>query len=134
MGDEAAGEAFHADEAHVGVEGAAHDIEVGLGGEIGEGILQCLVESAFDGFYGDTLAVVGDADVAHFTLTHSLLHGFVESAAVAGTGAESRVVELVEVDIVGLQQAKAGVEIFPEPFGCGGASLGAYNHLVATTA
>ena len=125
VGDESAGEAFHGDEAHAGLAGALDDVELFAGGEVGEGVLEGFVEAAFDGFDGHALAVVGDADVAHLTLALRLEHGFVEAGAVAWAWAEGEVVELVEVDIVGAQEAEAGLEVGPEGVGGGGAGLGA---------
>ena len=131
VGDEATAETFHADEAHIRVESALHDVDVGLRGQVAEGVLEGFVEAAFDGFHGHALTVVGDADMQHFALTHSLFHCLVESAAVAGFGAEREVVELVEVDMVSAQQAQAGFEVFAETLGGCGTCFGANYHLVA---
>ena len=101
VGDEAAGESFHADEAHVGLEGATHDVEVGVGGQIAEGVLEGLVEAALYSLYGNPLTVVGEADMTHLALPLRFQHSFVQAAAVARSGAEGQIMELVEVHIVG---------------------------------
>ena len=94
--------------------------------------MECLVEAALDCLEGHALAVVGDAYVAHLTLSDSLLHRLIQAGAIIGFGAVGRIVELIEIHIVGTEQAQACLEIAPEALGGGGAGLGADNHLVAS--
>ena len=131
MVDEAAGEALHGDEAHVVVFAQVDEVQLFVGCQVGEGELERFVEAAVDGLVGHGEAVVGDADMAHFALFAGLEHGLVEAGAVAGLGTEGGVVELVEVDIVGAEEAEAGVEVAPEAVGGGGAGLGADDDAVA---
>ena len=131
MVDEASGEAFHGDEAHVVCLALLDEGQFFVGCQVGEGELEGFVEAAVDGFVRHGEAVVGDADVAHFALLLRLQHGFVEAGAVAGLGAEGGVVELVEVDVVGAQQAQACLEVAPKGVGRGGTGFGADDDAVA---
>ena len=74
--------------------------------------------------------MVGDADKADFPLLFGLLHGLVQAGAVPGLGAEGRVVELVDVHIVGPQQPQAGLQVLPEALHRGGRRLGGDEDLV----
>ena len=74
---------------------------------------------------GHKKPVVGDADVADLALGLGLQHGLVEPCAVAGPGAEVRVVELIEVHVLRPQEAQGGLQVLPErldgePGGLGG--------------
>ena len=54
-------------------------------------------------------AVVRDGNVADFALFFCLQRRVIESVVSARLRTERRIVELVNVDVVGLQRAKAGL-------------------------
>ena len=58
--------------------------------------------------------MVRDADVPDHALGFGLLHGLVQAAAVTGLRAEGRVVELIQVDVIGAQVGQGGVQVLPE--------------------
>ena len=130
--DKSACKGFHTDEADVLLGTLVDERQLLVRSQVGEGKLQRLVQAAVDGLLGHSQAVVGDAYVAHLALLLCLEHSLVQACAVARQGAESGVVELVEVDIVSAQQAQRRFEVLPEAFCGGGTRLGADNHLVAT--
>ena len=63
---------------------------------------------------GDRKPVVGDADMPDFSLRLRLKHRLVETGAVAGFWAERRVMELVNIDVIGAQVAQRGFQILSE--------------------
>ena len=99
--------------------------------EIRERELQSFVKSRFDRFPGNMQAMVGDADVADLALCLGFQHGFVKAGAVSGLGAEGGVVELVDVDVVGLQPLQTGAQMLPEDLRRGGRSLGGEDDVLA---
>ena len=68
--------------------------------------------------------MVGDADVADLALCLGLQSRLVQACAVTGLGAEGGVVELVDVDVVGLQHLQTVVQMLPEGLRIFGAGLG----------
>ena len=58
--------------------------------------------------------MVRDADVPDHALGFGLLHGLVQAAAVTGLRAEGRVVELIQVDVIGAQVGQGSVQVLPE--------------------
>jgi hypothetical protein len=48
--------------------------------------------------------VIGDTDEADLTLVFGFKHGFIQTRAVTGFGAKRGIVELIYVNIVGLQK------------------------------
>lgn len=131
MVDEASGQCFHGYKTYVVGFAFVDESHFLVAGEVGEGELEGLVETAVDSFVGHGKTVVSDADMTYFALLLGLEHGLVEASAVAGFGAEGGIVELVEVNVVGAEEAEAGFEMLPEVFDASGTSLGADNHFVA---
>ena len=101
-----------------------HQLQLLLTGNIAERKLQGLVQAALNGFLGHGQAVVGDADVSDHPLSLGLQCGFVQAGAVTGLGAEGRVVELVDVHIVGAQIVQGGMQVLPELLRVLGGGLG----------
>ena len=130
--DEAAGQSFHGDESHVVGAAQLHYFLILFRSEVRKRELHGFVQAALDGFASYRKSMVCDANVQHFALTHSLLHGLVKTCTIAGLGTERRVVELVEVDVVGAQQTQTCFKVAPKTFGILGTGFGAYNHTVAT--
>ena len=75
--------------------------------------------------------MVGDTDVADHPFFLGLQRRLVQAGAVAGLGAERRVVELVQVHIVRPQVGQGGVQVFPEVFRILCRRLGGNVHLAA---
>ena len=59
-------------------------------------------------------AVVRDRNVANFALLFRLERRVVQAVFPVRLRTEGRVVELIDVDVVGLQRAKAGLQVLPE--------------------
>ena len=114
VGDEAAGQALHRDEAHLFLLAEFHKFQFLRAGDVAERELQRLVQTALDGFLRHGQAVVGDADVPDQTLGLRFQRGIVQAGGVSGPGAEGRVVELVDVNVVGAQVFQGGMQILPE--------------------
>ena len=68
IGDQAAGEGLHGDEAHVLFPAQLHQLQIGLGGQVAEGELEGLIQPGLDGLLRNGKPVVGDADVADLAL------------------------------------------------------------------
>lgn len=124
MGDKTAGEGFHTDKADVVGFAETDEGFFLFARKVGERELEGVVQSGEDGFFRDSEAVVGDADMVDHPFGFGFEHGFVKSCAVAGFGAERGIMELIDVDVVGLQKAEAGVKLFPESFDGGGHRFG----------
>ena len=88
--------------------------DVPVRGQVAEGELQGVIQARGGGLLRHAQPVVGDADKPDLPLALGLLHGLAQAGAVAGLGAEGRVMELVHVDVVSLEQAQAGLQILPE--------------------
>ena len=86
--------------------------------------MQGLVQAGVHDLLRQADAVVGDADVKDLALLLRLQHAFVQAAAVAGSGHEGGVVELIDVDVVRAQIPQAGLQVGPECLRLGGPSLG----------
>ncbi len=127
-----AGERLHGDESHVARLAVAHQLQLLVGGQVGERELQRLVESRLDGLVSHGQTVVGDAYVEHLALTACLKHGLIETRAVVRLGTERGIVELVELYMVGPQQPQRSLQVFPETSGIRCARLGGDDHAVAT--
>ena len=120
--DQTAGQGLHGKEAHACFPAQLHNLQIGFGGEIAEGELEGFIEAGLDGLLCNAEPVVGDADVADLALGFGLEHGFVQTGAVAGLGAEGRVVELIDVDVA--QVGQADLQIGPELLCCCGGGFG----------
>ena len=68
--------------------------------------------------------MVGDADVPHHAICLGLQHGLVQAGAVAGLGAEGRIVELIQINVIRPQVVQGGVQILPEFLRVLGGGLG----------
>ena len=101
-----------------------HQLQFLLPRDIAEGELQCLVQAAFNGLVRHREPMVGDADVPHHTLRFCFQYGLVQAGAVAGLGAEGRIVELVQIDVVRPQIVQRGVQVLPELLRVLGGGLG----------
>ena len=91
-----------------------HQLQLLLPRDIAEGELQRLVQAAFNGLVRHREPMVGEADVPHHALCLGLQHGLVQPGAVTGLGAEGRIVELVQIDVVRPQVVQRGVQVLPE--------------------
>lgn len=87
-------------------------------GDVAERELQRLVQTTLDGFLRHGQAVVGDADVPDQALGLRFQCGIVQAGGVSWPGAEGRVVELVDVNVVGAQVFQGGMQVLPESL-CG---------------
>ncbi len=76
--------------------------------------MQGFVQAGQHGFFCQSQPVIGNADVADHALGLGFHHGFIQAGVISRLGAEGGIVELVNVNIVGLQGFQAGVEILPE--------------------
>ena len=123
VGDQAAREALHGDKAHALLLAQVHQGDVPVSGQVAEGELQGVVQAGGSGLFRHSQPVVGDADKPDLPLGFGLLHGLVQAGAVPGLRAEGRVVELVHIDVVGLQQAQAGFQVLPKALHRGGRGL-----------
>ena len=63
---------------------------------------------------GHSQTVVDDTDKADIALLPGLLHGFVQAGTVSWPRAKGRIVELIDVDAVGIQLFQAGMQVVPE--------------------
>ena len=61
------------------------------------------------------------------------LHGIIQTRLVARLGTVIGIVELIEVEIVGLEVVQGDVQVFPELLHRGGTRLGGNHHLVPAT-
>ena len=82
---------------------------------------------------GHRQPVVGDGNVADFPLLFGLQGGVVQAVLPAGLGTEGGIVELIDVDIVGVQKTQAGLQMLPHSLGGLRAGLGGDDHLVPHT-
>ena len=114
MGNQAAGQRLHADEAHVLFLAQAYQRFFLFTGKVGEGELKRIIQAGKNGFLGHVQTVVGDADMADEALLFGFQHGVVQSDAVAGARHIIGIVELVDIDVIGFEQAQAGVQVLPE--------------------
>ena len=114
VGDEPAGKALHGDKAHVGGLTLVDQFQLLLTGNVAERELQRLIQAAVNGLVGHRQPMVRDADVPDHALGFGLLHGLVQAAAVTGLRAEGRVVELIQVDVIGAQIGQGSVQVLPE--------------------
>ena len=101
--------ALHRDESHVFLAALPDQLQLLLSGKIAERELQRLIKSGVNRLVRHGKAVVRDGNVADFALFFCLQRRVIESVVSARLRTERRIVELVNVDVVGLQRAKAGL-------------------------
>ncbi len=75
--------------------------------------------------------MIGKAYVQYLALFLRFEHAFVHVRAVTGLGHVRRIMELINVYVIGPQQAQGGMKVLPEGLRRGGAGLGGYHHLIA---
>ncbi len=112
--DKTSCESFHGDKAHVRRLTFFHKLQLLVRGQIAEGELQRVVESAVDGFMCNRQAMIRDTDVADLSLRFRFQHGLIEPASVPRLRTEGDVVELVNIQVISLQIAKRGLQVLPE--------------------
>ena len=131
--DEPARHRLHADEAYVALGAQLHELLFTLAGKVAERELQCFVQAAFHQVEGNLYLVRGHADMTDLALGLRFQHALIHAAAVSRRPYLVHHVELVHVDVVGLQVRKRGLEVLPELLGRLGLRFRGYIHLVTHT-
>ena len=116
VGDEAAGQTLHGDEAHVLLLTDPDQLDILLIAQIAERKLHRLIQAGLCRLQGHVPAVGGDADMADLSLCFRLQHAVIEPGIIAGTIAPFRLVQLIEVQAVRLEISQGGLQVLPELF------------------
>lgn len=131
VGEQAAGQAFHGDEADVALLAQGDQLKLAVGGKVAERVLQRFVQAAFHALEGNLELVRRHADMGDLALLLGLEHALVHAGAVAGLVALVDAVELVQVDMVGAQKTKRRFQVFPKPLGRAGLGFSGDGDLTA---
>ena len=118
---------LHRDEAHVGLTAFAGQREVALVGYVAEGELERLKPA---GGYA-LLPVGGDADVPYPAALLRFQRGGVCAVRIVRVGDFSDLMELEEVDVVGLHHAEAVLDVLEYGLLVARGAFGGYDYLVA---
>ena len=114
VANESARHALHGDKAHLLRTAFSDKFHLLLAGKVAERELQGLVKSRVNGLVRHGKAVVRDGDVADLSLLLRLKRRIVKAVLPTRLRAERRIVELIEINIIGLERAQARFEILPE--------------------
>ena len=131
VGDQPAGERLHADKAHVLRTAQLHQLDLAVGGQVVEGVLQRVEQPGIHGLKGTLQGVVGDADEADLSRLTRLHGSVVQAVFTARDGDEVRVVELIDVDHVGIERLQARLEIAVKGLGGLRGGLGGDDEFIA---
>ncbi len=101
VGDQTAGQGFHGDKAHIMLLTAPDQAKLWFAGEIAEGKLQGIIETRVNGLLSHSETMVGDGDEADLPLLFCLQRSLIQSASVFRFWAEGRIVELINVYVIG---------------------------------
>ena len=101
-----------------------HKLQLLLSADIAEGELQCFVKAAVYCLVSHMQTVVGYSDVPDLAALLCLEDGLVETGSVTRKRAEGRIVELIDVHIVGLKHLECGFQVFHELVSGLGSCLG----------
>ena len=129
--DQSAGHALHGDEAHTGLGAQVHQLLLLGSCQIAVRELERGIEAGFNGLVSNGQTVVADADVADLALTLGLHSRIVKAVRSAGLGAEGGIVELIDIDVIGVQHFETGLQVLPHLLGVGSGGLGGDDHLAA---
>ena len=113
IADQTARHSLHCDEAHLFFTAAVEQLLFLYAGEIAVRKLQRRVKSGVDRLLRHGEAVIRDADVPDLPLLFRLQSRVIESVLSVRLRTEGRIVELVEIDIVGFQCAQTRFKVFP---------------------
>ena len=122
---------LHRDEAHVGLTAFVGQREVALVGYVAEGELERLKPAGGYALLGDVDPVGGDADVPYPAALLRFQRGGVCAVRVVRVGDFSDLMELEEVDVVGLHHAEAVLDVLEYGLLVARGALGGYDYLVA---
>ena len=134
MLNEAACHGFHGDEADIQLPGALGQAQLPLIGNDREGILQGIVETAFQGFLRDADAVGGDRNMADGTLLFLLEQPIVDAVLLAGAVDPGGAVQLVDIDVIGAEHFKALLQVLLHDLRGGGGGFGGDDDIPADIA
>ena len=106
IGDQAAGKSLHGDKAHIGFFAGRNQFLLFGGGKIAERKLKGFIKPAFNHLHGNSQLMVRDADVANFSCRFGGQSRLIKSASIPRPGAEGRIVELVNINVVCAEHGK----------------------------
>ena len=95
-------ERLHCQKTHITGFACVYQVDIRLRSQIAERKLQRFVQAAFHRLGRDGQAVVGNADVADLALGFGFQRGVIQAVFPVRFGAERRVVELVNINSIGL--------------------------------
>ena len=64
---------------------------------------------------GHGQTVVSDGNMPNFSLLFCLQSGIIQAVLPSGSGTKSRVMELIDIDVIRLEHAKALLQVLPHP-------------------
>ena len=124
---------LHGNKAHAVSSTCTDKLQFLLSRQITERKLQRCIQVRFYGLAGYCQTMVSNADETDLPLFPGLLHRFIQAAAVTRFRAKGRIMKLINIYIISLQQAQTGFQVIPESCCCNRRCFSRNKYLLADT-